>query len=122
MAGIRQHATTPELAVRKALRRLGIRYRTTNKDLPGSPDITNREQMWAIFVHGCFWHRHKGCSRTTTPSSNRAAWVKKFAENVARDRRRAAQLRRLGFVVLTIWECQSEDEELVRRRIARIAK
>lgn len=125
MAGIRQSATAPELAVRRELRQLGIAYRTSNRDLPGSPDIANRTRTWAIFVHGCYWHRHSGCVRTTTPSRNRRLWTKKFEANVARDAARIAELRKMSFEVLTIWECESEDpsrcanklKRLLRRRI-----
>lgn len=119
MAGIRQHSTKPELAVRRALRELGASYRISNRDLPGSPDVANRGQGWAIFVHGCYWHRHPGCARATTPTRNREAWEEKFTGNVERDRRKAAALEQLGFRVLTIWECETEDAEGLRRRLAR---
>jgi len=117
MAGIRQHATTPELAVRRALRAIGRRYRFSNSDLPGTPDLTNRAERWAILVHGCFWHRHTGCRRTTTPKQNRTAWEEKFAANVSRDRRKAAELRRRGYAVLTIWECETEDDARLQERL-----
>jgi DNA mismatch endonuclease Vsr len=117
MAGIRRHSTTPELAVREALRELGASYRISNRDLPGSPDVANRRQRWAIYVHGCYWHRHPGCSRSTTPTRNRAAWETKFAANVARDGGKLAALEQLGFHVLTIWECETEGPEDLRRRL-----
>jgi len=119
MAGIRQESTKPELAVRSALRELGASYRISNRDLPGSPDIANRSQKWAIYVHGCFWHRHEGCARTTTPSRNRGAWEAKFAANIARDRAKLAQLEALGFRVLTIWECETTDAHTLRARVER---
>jgi DNA mismatch endonuclease Vsr len=118
MAGIRQHSTAPELAVRRALREVGASYRLTNRDLPGSPDVANRSQGWAILVHGCYWHRHSGCHRSTTPTRNRGAWEDKFAANVARDRTKLAALQKLGFRVLTVWECETNDAESLRRCIA----
>ena len=117
MAGIRQESTKPELAVRRALRDIGASYRISNRDLPGSPDVANRSQRWAIFVHGCFWHRHQGCARTTTPSRNRGAWEAKFAANIARDRARLAELEALGFRALTIWECETTVAQTLRERL-----
>jgi DNA mismatch endonuclease (patch repair protein) len=78
MGGIRQQGTTPELAVRRALTQLGLRYRVHNRDLPGSPDIAHRGAKWAIFVHGCYWHRHDGCRRSTTPKRNTEFWLAKL--------------------------------------------
>lgn len=115
MAGIRQHSTAPELAVRKALRALGVAYRITNRDLPGSPDLANRRGKWAIFVHGCYWHRHLGCERTTTPTRNRRLWVEKFTANVARDVARTKQLREQGFSVVRVWECETLDVRRLSR-------
>jgi DNA mismatch endonuclease (patch repair protein) len=106
---IRQHGTSAELTVRKILHSLGHRFRVHNRDLPGSPDIANRRRRWAIFVHGCFWHRHAGCKRTTTPARNREFWVAKFEANVARDRRVQAELRAMDYRVVVVWECESED-------------
>lgn len=122
MADVRQKDTTPELAVRRALTLLGLRYRVRNRDLPGSPDIANRSGRWAVFVHGCFWHRHPGCVRTTMPKRNRALWIKKFEGNVMRDVRAIAALRKLGFRVITIWECETKGGPeqlagLLRRRL-----
>jgi DNA mismatch endonuclease (patch repair protein) len=107
MGRVRQKATLPELLVRSALAELGQRYRLQNRDLPGSPDLANRRARWAIFVHGCFWHRH-GCSATTTPTRNRDFWEAKFARNVARDARAIAALEELGYRVIVIWECETK--------------
>lgn len=117
MARVRQKATSPELLVGKALRALGLRYRSKNRDLEGSPDFANRKARWAVFVHGCFWHRH-GCSATTTPGRNREFWEAKFARNRARDQRAAEALAARGFRVLVIWECETkrvQPEELAQR-------
>jgi len=118
MAGIRQKDTAAELAVRRVLTDLGYRYRVRNRDLPGSPDIANRSRGWVVFVNGCFWHRHHGCARTTTPTRNRAFWEQKFAANVARDTRAVAALRRRGMKVIVVWECQTRDLAGLRRRLA----
>jgi len=109
MGRVRQKGTSAELAVRSAVSRLGFRYRLANRDLPGSPDIANRRAKWAIFVHGCFWHRHPGCGRSTTPKNNAAFWKAKFLANVARDERSIQALHSSGFRVLVIWECEAED-------------
>jgi DNA mismatch endonuclease (patch repair protein) len=106
---VRQHGTSAELAVRRLLHAMGSRFRISNRDLPGSPDIANRTKRWAVFVHGCFWHRHAGCRRATTPTRNKRFWLAKFDANVARDRRVRSMLRKKGWLVVTIWECEIED-------------
>jgi DNA mismatch endonuclease, patch repair protein len=114
---IRQRDTAAELAVRRTLHSLGSRFRVNNRDLPGSPDIANRSRKWAIFVHGCFWHRHSGCVRATTPKRNRAFWVEKFDANMERDARVVTRLHERGFTVLTLWECEIErnNTQIIRR-------
>ena len=119
MSRVRQRGTGPELATRRALSALGLRYRLNNRDLPGSPDMANRRHRWAVQVAGCYWHRHKGCSRATTPKTNRDFWLRKFAANVARDKRTARALRRLGFRVVVVWECQTERADALRGRLRR---
>jgi DNA mismatch endonuclease (patch repair protein) len=116
MAGIRQKSTRPELVVGSVLRALGLRYRLTNRDLPGSPDFANRRARWALFVHGCFWHRH-GCSATTTPTRNGEFWQAKFARNLARDARALEELRVAGYRVIVVWECETKrgEAELLAR-------
>lgn len=117
MGLVRQKGTRPELMVRRLLAELGHRYRLTNRDLAGSPDIANRQKAWAVFVHGCFWHRH-GCKATTTPARNREFWEAKFARNVARDRRSIEALEAAGFEVVVIWECQTKrGDEAVREEL-----
>lgn len=119
MGGVRQRNTSPELIVRGVLYSFGLRYRTNNRDLPGSPDIANRSHQWAVFVHGCFWHRHPGCHLTTTPRRNRDFWVAKFNTNKKRDRRVQAELRDQGYRVLVVWECETRDEASLKRRLKR---
>jgi DNA mismatch endonuclease, patch repair protein len=118
MADIRQHGTKPELIVRSIVTALGQRYRVSNRDLPGAPDLANRRRRWAIFVHGCYWHRHSGCRLATTPTRNREFWVAKFDRNVARDAKAVAELRALGFRVAIAWECETRDPADLTRRLA----
>jgi DNA mismatch endonuclease, patch repair protein len=122
LSGIRQAGTTPERRVRAALSACGVRYRTSNRDLPGSPDLANRRRRWAIFVHGCYWHHHEGCKRATVPSRNRSFWKAKFRDNKARDVRVVAELEALGFSVVTIWECETTNTELLLARVRGLSK
>lgn len=86
-----------------------IRFRTRNRDLPGSPDIANRRRRWAVFVHGCFWHHHFGCKLATVPKQNRQFWMDKFRKNQARDARVERTLRECGFKVLVVWQCETKN-------------
>jgi DNA mismatch endonuclease (patch repair protein) len=117
MRRVRQKRTAAEQSVASALRQSGIRYRRNVRTLPGSPDFANKSRQWAIFVNGCFWHRHPGCARTTTPTRNRAFWLAKFSANVARDKVKTKSLRSLGYKVIVIWECQTRDVARLRRRV-----
>ena len=117
MAQIRGKDTGPERLVRSLLHRAGYRFRLHVKDLPGKPDIVLPRYGTVIFVHGCFWHRHPGCKGATTPKTHRKFWADKFARNVANDRRHVRRLRRLGWRVIIVWECQLErhpDKVLAR--------
>jgi DNA mismatch endonuclease (patch repair protein) len=105
MRRVRSHDTVPEILVRKIAHRLGYRFRLHRRDLPGSPDLVFPKHNKIIFVHGCFWHRHPGCIRTTTPGTRAQFWRRKFAENQKRDRRVSGRLRQLGWKVLVVWEC-----------------
>jgi len=107
---IRQSGTNAELAVRRLVSSLGARYRVSNRDLPGSPDLANRSKRWAIFVHGCYWHSHENCSRATVPKRNRAFWEAKFVANRARDARAILQLRAQGYRVSVVWECEIDGD------------
>ena len=106
MSQVRAKNTKPELVVRSFLHRNGFRFRLHVKDLPGTPDIVLPKYKTVVDVRGCYWHRHKGCKKTTTPSTNVEFWQKKFTENVARDQRTEAELRRLGWRVIVIWDCE----------------
>jgi DNA mismatch endonuclease (patch repair protein) len=118
MARVRQRDTAAELRVRRVAAAMGLRYRTSNGDLPGSPDLANRAKKWALFVHGCFWHQHPGCSAATSPKSNRSFWQAKFAANRARDNRARAELIERGFRVVTLWECQTRRPSSIRYAVA----
>jgi DNA mismatch endonuclease (patch repair protein) len=121
MSRIRQAGTGPEMTVRRAVATLGLRYTVDNKDLPGSPDLANRSRRWAIFVHGCYWHRHEGCYKATTPGTNTEFWLNKFARNVARDAAAREALRRVGYQVLTFWQCELDSSGKLTGRLARLA-
>lgn len=106
MAAIRSANTKPEVRVRAALHALGYRFRLHRKDLPGRPDIVLPKYRTAIFVHGCFWHCHRCRYGSVVPATRADFWAAKRGGNVARDRRNAAALRKLGWRVLTLWECE----------------
>ena len=112
MSRIRGKDTTPELVVRSALHRMGFRFRLHKKDLPGRPDIVLSRYRTAVFVHGCFWHRHPGCTKAYTPKSRIHFWQSKFDQNVKRDVAVKDQLERLGWNVVVVWECQIGQEGL----------
>ena len=103
--------TKPELIVRSLVHRLGYRFRLHRSDLPGKPDIVLPRHDKVIFVHGCFWHRHPRCRYTTTPRTRAAFWKAKFEQNKKRDRRATRELRKLGWDVLVVWECQTKDPD-----------
>lgn len=117
MSRIRSRDTKPEKLVRSLLHRLGYRFRLHRKDLPGKPDVVLPKYAAAVFVHGCFWHRHPGCRFAYTPKSRTRFWEEKFSGNVARDRRNRKELEGLGWTVLTVWECETRDLETLAARL-----
>lgn len=121
MSAIRGRNTAPERIVRSHLHRAGLRFRLHAKGLPGRPDLVLPRFNAVVFVHGCFWHRHPGCPKAAVPASNRAFWRCKFRENVERDARAVASLRRDGWRVFVVWECRTGPRALdaVVRRIRR---
>lgn len=106
MSKIRSKGTKPELALRKALFARGFRYRVNDVKLPGKPDIVLPKYKTAIFLNGCFWHRHEGCKYAYTPKTNTKIWVDKITTNAERDKANAEKLTALGWNVLTVWECE----------------
>jgi|CXWL01.1.fsa_nt_gi DNA mismatch endonuclease (patch repair protein) len=120
MAGIRQKGTNAELRVRRVAWLIGLRYRLCNRALPGSPDLANRSRGWAVFVNGCFWHRHAGCRRATVPKRNASFWIDKFKSNVERDQKAQRSLRSLGFTVVVVWECETASDSAIRRKLRKL--
>ena len=121
LATVRQTNTNLELKLQGLLKELGFEFEVGNRDLPGSPDVANRSERWAVFAHGCFWHSHARCRFATIPRRNREAWISKFEANAARDRRALARLRRQGYRAVVVWGCQLlSDPEKVRRRLERL--
>lgn len=118
MKGIRRIGTAPELAVRKLVTQLGVRYRLHNRKLPGSPDLANVNAGWAIFVHGCFWHGHRNCRAATVPKRNRKFWVAKLDDNRMRDRLKEKAIRKTGMRTLVIWECEVRRARTNQRALA----
>jgi DNA mismatch endonuclease (patch repair protein) len=120
MSRIRGRNTGPELRLRSLLHRAGFRFRIHAKKLPGRPDIVLPKYRTAIFVHGCFWHRHPGCRNATMPSTRAEFWQEKLDGNVRRDARNQAALEANGWTVITVWECELKaDAEDVVRRLSR---
>ena len=105
MSGIKGANTKPEVLVRRALHARGLRFRLHDRRLPGTPDIVLPRWRVAIQVHGCFWHRHDGCLKATTPANNSSFWQEKFDANIARDAKAAEALLELDWRLLVIWEC-----------------
>jgi DNA mismatch endonuclease (patch repair protein) len=106
MSRIRGKNTAPERHLRSLLHRAGFRFRLHKRELPGRPDIVLPRYRAAIFVHGCYWHRHSGCRLATTPSTNRKFWLDKFAGTIERDQRNREAIEAIGWTVLTVWECE----------------
>ena len=109
--------TKPEIAVRRTLHAMGYRFRLHRRDLPGTPDIVFPGRRKAIQVHGCFWHQHEGCRRATLPATRRDYWLPKLARNRERDAENNASLVRLGWGVLTVWECEAYDQAKIASKI-----
>lgn len=114
MSRIRGKDTKPELALRRVIHRLGLRYRLHGAGLPGKPDLVFPRFRTVVFVHGCFWHRHQGCNIATTPKSNTEFWLDKFKKNVERDSRVTKSLQALGWSVLVVWECELSSAKKAR--------
>ena len=122
MSRIRAIDTNPEIAARSLLHRMGYRFSLHRKDLPGKPDIVLPKHKTVIFVHGCYWHRHPRCQLAYSPKSRVEFWKTKFKSNVARDKRNQKDLKRLGWEVAVIWECDTKSEETLEKRIIEIFK
>lgn len=119
MARIRTKNTKPEISVRKLAHGLGYRFRLHASELAGTPDIVFPRLKKVVFVHGCFWHRHSRCSRATIPKTRVAFWIAKFAANIERDAKNRRALRRAGWKVLIVWECEIKSSEMLRQKLGR---
>ena len=116
MRRIRSKDTKPELELRRALHGAGYRYRLYSRSVPGHPDLWMRKWNTAVFVHGCFWHRHDGCPKATTPKTRAEFWTAKFEANVRRDETVRKQLEERGIRQLVIWECSlGREADIVSR-------
>jgi len=122
LARFGHEASEPERLVRSHLGSAGLRFRTRNRDLPGSPDVANRTKRWAVFVHGCYWHHHAGCRRATVPTRNRDFWLAKFRANRRRDRRVVSELEERGFTVAVVWECEVATPAVLARKLSEILR
>ena len=121
MASIKAKDTKPEKRVRKYLHATGLRFRLHTRGLPGSPDIVLPKFRTVIFVHGCYWHRHRDCRFAYTPKSNVEFWTAKFDENVSRDARNQRSLENLGWRGLVIWECETSDSSKLESLVNEIS-
>lgn len=121
MARVKQKNTGPEMQVRRALHRLGYRFRLHRKDLPGRPDIVLSRYRTVIFVHGCFWHRHPACSLASSPKTRAEFWQAKFDANVARDAAVEKTLTDAGWTVIVIWGCETRDSAKLAVRLEKIS-
>jgi len=122
MRQIRSKDTKPEILIRKALWRMGYRFRIHYKKLPGKPDVVIIKHKLAIFIHGCFWHRHDGCIEASKPKTNSEYWENKISKTMERDKEHNAEIIQLGWRVIIIWECEirndvSENKKLLQRVI-----
>ena len=118
MAKVRSTGTKPETLVRRGLHRFGYRYRLHGRGLPGRPDIVFHGRRKAVFINGCFWHSHLGCSRARVPASNRDYWINKLERNRCRDVRNIEALNASGWETLVVWECELRELEPALLRIA----
>lgn len=120
MRRIRSADTKPEIKIRSELHKAGLRFRKNSNKILGKPDIVFHGYRTLVFVHGCFWHRHKNCKKATTPSTNREFWEKKFERNIQRDRETVKSLKKDGWKVFIIWECEVNRPSKINRLIKKI--
>ena len=120
MRAIKGRDTGPELIVRRLLHAMGYRFRLHRRDLPGRPDVVLPGRRVVLFVHGCFWHRHRCRFGCVEPATRPEFWRAKFGANVARDRRAMRALRRAGWRVIVVWECQTRDADKLASRLRRL--
>jgi DNA mismatch endonuclease (patch repair protein) len=119
MSLVKSKDTAVELRVRRLVYAMGYRYRLHRKDLPGKPDMVFTSRRAAIFIHGCFWHRHEGCKLARLPKSKLEFWREKLETNKARDKRNLAALAKDGWRTLVVWECETKNLETLAERLRR---
>lgn len=122
MSQIKGRDTKPEIIVRSFLHRAGFRFKKNVSDLPGKPDIVLPKYNTIIFVHGCFWHQHQGCSKCKIPKSKVEFWTEKLGKNVERDKRHLTELTNAGWSVITVWECELKGESLLLDKLQPLLK
>ena len=117
MSRVKGHNTQPERLVRSLIHKMGFRFRINRADLPGKPDIVLPRHKKIVFVHGCFWHGHKGCRRSARPSTNVEFWDRKLSGNIKRDQRLKRKLERDGWRVLIVWSCETRNTDRVKSKL-----
>ena len=117
MAAIKSKNTNPEIKVRKLLHSMGYRFRLHKKELPGSPDIVLKKYKTVVFVHGCFWHRHKECKYASNPKTREEFWNKKFLSNIERDIKVRERIKAAGWKSIVVWECELKDIQKLKKRL-----
>ena len=120
MSRITSKDTSPETLVRSALHKAGYRYGLHVSDLPGKPDVVLRKYKTVIFINGCFWHQHKGCKRSSVPKTSQEYWIPKLERNVEKQKIDLKELKKLGWKVLIIWECEAKSDIKLLRKISKI--
>lgn len=119
MSRVKGRDTKPEIVVRSIIHRMGFRFRLHQRDLPGTPDIVLPRHKKVVLIHGCFWHSHKGCSRSKRPTTNVEFWNSKIEGNIERDKRSCRSLRRMGWKVLVVWQCETRNPEKLLGKLER---
>ena len=122
MSKVTAKDTRPEVKIRKYLFSKGFRYRKNDKRFPGKPDIVLPKYKIVIFVHGCFWHGHKNCKKSTLPQTNYEFWKNKIQGNTERDKSNQKQLKKLGWKIIVVWQCQIKNRELFEKTMKRIVQ
>lgn len=117
MSRVGSSNTSPEMVVRRTAHALGFRFRLHRKDLPGTPDLVFPTRKAIVLVHGCFWHRHENCKKTTSPKTQIEFWQEKFARNVERDERIVHELEDRDWKVLVVWQCETADRATLAKRL-----
>jgi len=122
MSRVKGRDTKPEILVRSFVHRMGFRFRIHGRDLPGNPDIILPKHGKVIFVNGCFWHGHRRCLRSKRPTTHKGFWNRKLDQNIERDKRFRRMLRRMGWQVLVVWECETRKQEKLLRKLERFLR